>query len=166
MYRKQYGISAAESLTCPECASKRFRVGQGKVVCTNCGWTEKTAAGNKYGAKRTLSRDGMKRDSKFEASQADELDLRKRGKDILDYESQYKVTMWIYREDGVRAFKVEHKVDFRIHHNDGSFELLEAKGVETADWKWRRRLLEELWLPLHKDHDYTVVKQQKGVRYR
>ncbi len=116
---------------------------------------------NKYGAKRTLANDGIKRDSKFEATVADELALRKRAKDILDYDSQYKVEMWVYRKDGTPAFKVSHKVDFRIHHKDGSFELLEAKGVETTDYKWRRRLLEEVWLPEHLDHTYTVVKQTR-----
>lgn len=119
---------------------------------------------NKYGAKRTEAKDGMKRDSKFEASVADDLWLRKSVGDIKDYESQYKVEMWIYREDGLKAFSVSHKVDFRIHHNDDSYELYEAKGVETSDYRWRKRLLEELWLPFHKDHTYTVVKQNSYRR--
>ena len=129
-----------------------------KLTCTNCG--EKIGQTfNKYGAKRTKASDGMVRDSKYEASVADELYTRKLTGGIKDYDSQYKVEMWIYREDGVKAFSVKHKIDFRIHHNDGSYELLEAKGVETPDYKWRRKLLEELWLPLNKDHIYTVVKQ-------
>lgn len=115
---------------------------------------------NKYGAKKTTAKDGFKRDSKFEASVADDLLLRKQVGDILDYESQFKVEMWAHRSDGTPAFKVSHKVDFRIHHNDGSFELLEAKGVETADYKMRRKFLEYLWLPDHLDHIYTVVKQR------
>lgn len=117
--------------------------------------------GNKYGAKRTIANDGFKYDSKFEAGVADELLLRKKAKDIKDYERQYKVEIWCYRENGLKAFKVSHKVDFRIHHNDGSFELLEAKGVETADYKMRRKFLEEIWLPDHLDHTYTVVKQRR-----
>lgn len=118
--------------------------------------------GNKYGAKRTTAKDGIKRDSKFEAGVADELLLRKRAGDIKDYESQYKVEVWCYRENGLPAFKVSHKVDFRIHHNDGSYELLEAKGVETPDYIWRRKFLTEIWLPEHPDHTYTVVKQKSG----
>lgn len=114
--------------------------------------------GNKYGAKRTTF-NGRKFDSKFEAGVAQELELRKAGGDIKDYECQYKVEMWAYREDGVPAFKVSHKVDFRIHHHDGSFELVEAKGVETADYKMRRKFLENIWLPTHPDHTYTVIKQ-------
>lgn len=116
--------------------------------------------GNKYGAIRTVAKDGLKRDSKFEASVADELLLRKKAGDIKDYDSQYKIEAWCYRENGLPAFKVSHKVDFRIHHNDGSFELYESKGVETTDYKWRRKFLEQIWLPDHPDHTYTVVKQR------
>lgn len=116
--------------------------------------------GNKYGAKRTLGKDGIKRDSKFEASVADELLLRKQAGDILDYDTQFKVEMWAYDQNGKAAMKVSHKVDFRIHHLDGSFELYEAKGVETSDYKMRRRWLETFWLPFNLDHTYTVVKQQ------
>lgn len=116
--------------------------------------------GNKYGAKRTVAKDGVKRDSKFEASVADELYLRKEAGDILDYDSQYKVEMWAYDQNGKPAMKVNHKIDFRIHHKDGSYELYEAKGVETSDYKMRRKWLETFWLPFNLDHTYTVVKQR------
>jgi hypothetical protein len=119
--------------------------------------------GNKYGAKKT-EYDGYKYDSKFEASVAAELDLRVKAKDIKTYDRQYKVEVWCHRPDGLPAFKVSHKVDFRIHHNDGSFELYEAKGVETTDYKWRRKFLEEIWLPMNLDHTYTVVKQRSYRR--
>lgn len=158
MYRQQRSLPTTKSLICPDCQGTTFRLSGYKVECTNCGWKAQ-GGNNKYGAKRTEAKDGIKRDSRYEATVADELLLRKRGGDILDYDSQYKVIMEIYREDGVKAFSVSHKIDFRIHHKDGSFELVEAKGVETSDWKWRKRLLEELWLPLHPDHTYLVVKQ-------
>lgn len=148
-------------MTCPECGSTRFRVNYNKVTCTNCDYTINKRSSNKYGAKRTVANDGIKRDSKFEASVADELLLRKQTGDIKDYDSQYKVEMWAYDEHGKPAMKKTHKIDFRIHHNDGSFELYEAKGKETSDYLDRRRWLETFWLPLHKDHTYTVVKQQR-----
>jgi uncharacterized Zn finger protein (UPF0148 family) len=163
MYKQQSSLPAADTLTCPECGGRRFRVNAGKVVCTNCDWTEKR--GNKYGAKRQVALDGIKRDSKYEAAVADELRLRKLAKDIKDYDSQYKIEVWCYRADGTPAFKVSHKVDFRIHHNDGSYELLEAKGVETPDYQWRRKFLENIWLPEHPDHTYTVVKQGRGRKH-
>ncbi len=113
---------------------------------------------NKFNAKKTEF-NGYRYDSKFEASVAAELELRKKAKDILDYDKQFKVEMWAYDQNGKQAMKKSHKVDFRIHHKDGSFELLEAKGVETSDYKDRRRWLETFWLPFNLDHTYTVVKQ-------
>ena len=147
------------SAHCPECGSKRLILGKGKLTCSDCGHViGKTF--NKFGAKRTTAKDGITRDSKFEASVADDLLTRKLAGDIKDYDSQYKVEMWAHRPDGEPAFKVTHKVDFRIHHNDGSFELYEAKGAETADYRMRRKFLEHIWLPLHKDYSYTVIKQR------
>lgn len=113
---------------------------------------------NKFGAIRT-EYNGYKYDSKFEAGVAAELDLRVRAGDIKGFDKQYKVEMWAYDKNGKAAMKKSHKVDFRIHHNDGSFELYEAKGVSTADYRDRRRWLETFWLPEHPDHTYTVVKQ-------
>jgi hypothetical protein len=116
--------------------------------------------GSKYGAKRT-EYNGIIYDSKFEASVAQELDMRKAAGEIADWERQYKVEMWAYNKAGDPVIKKTHKVDFRVHLKDGSYELLEAKGVETADWRDRRRWLEKLWLPEHLDHTYTVVKQRR-----
>lgn len=165
MRKVTYGIDRnTGKMTCPECDGMRFKVNYKGVECTNCGWSMNGAASNKFGAKRTEAKDGLKRDSKFEAGQADELRLRKMANDIKDYDSQFKVTMPIYNAHGKKVHEVSHKVDFRIHHNDGSYELLEAKGVETTDYKFRRKLLEKLWLPEHLDHTYTVVKQQSYTR--
>lgn len=116
--------------------------------------------GNKYGAKSTIF-NGRRFDSKYEAGVAQELELRKQARNIFDYDCQYKIEAWAHTADGQKAFKVSHKVDFRIHHKDGSYELLEAKGIETADYKMRRKFLEYLWLPMHPDHIYTVVKQHR-----
>lgn len=157
MYTQQSTTSPIKSAECPACKSKRLMLKGGKLSCTNCGESIGATA-NKYGAKRTEFQ-GKIYDSKFEAGIAAELETRKRAKDIKDYETQYRIEAWAYRSDGTKAFMVRHKVDFRIHHNDGSYELYEAKGVETSDYKWRRKFLEEIWLPEHKDHIYTVIKQ-------
>lgn len=150
---------------CPQCGSSRLLYKYSKLECTNCGHVIGSRA-NKYGAKKTIANDGIKRDSKFEASVADDLLLRKQAGDIKDYESQYRVDIPIYRSDGVQALIVRHKVDFRVHHNDGSYELLEAKGVETSDYIWRRKMLENVWLPINKDHTYTVVKQNSNKNHK
>ncbi|NNM44299.1 MAG: DUF1064 domain-containing protein [Chlamydiae bacterium] len=119
--------------------------------------------GNKYGAKKTIFND-RKYDSKYEASIAQELDLRLKAKDILAVEPQFKIEVWCYREDGQKAFKVSHKIDFRVTNKDGSYTLIEAKGVETTDYLWRRKFLENIWLPEHLDHTYEVVKQSNNWR--
>lgn len=117
--------------------------------------------GNKYGAKRT-EYNGYKYDSKFEAGVAQELDLRLAAGDITAIDPQFKIEIWCYRENGLPAFKVSHKVDFRVTLKDSSYELIEAKGVETTDYLWRRKFLENIWLPEHLDYTYTVVKQRSG----
>jgi len=108
---------------------------------------------------------GRHYDSKFEASVAMTLDLMKRAGEIKDWEPQYKLEMWAYDKFGMAAMKKCHKVDFRVHENDGSFRLLEAKGFETQDYLDRRRWLECFWLPEHPDHIYEVVKE-KSKRWR
>lgn len=159
MFRTQNRLPAANELTCPECGHTRFLVNYNKVVCLNCGW-KASGGNNKYGAKRQEFK-GRHYDSKYEASVAQELDLRLMAKDILEVVPQFKIEAWAHRSDGSRAFLVKHKVDFRIQLKDGSYELIEAKGQETDDYKWRRKFLEHIWLPDHPDYTYTVVKQAR-----
>lgn len=119
--------------------------------------------GNKYGAQRATY-NGQNYDSMYEAQVAQELDLRQKAGDIKAWEVQYVVEILGHLPDGTVAYKQRHRVDFRIEHNDGSYELLEAKGVETRDYKMTRKLLEKLWLPLHPDHRYTMVKKTRYFR--
>lgn len=120
----------------------------------------KKGKNNKFGAKAT-EYNGRKYPSKFEAKTAADLDLRVRAGDIIKWEAQFKCEIWAYNRHGEKACMVSHKVDFRTHNNDGSFTLLEAKGVETADYKMRRKFLLSLWLPENDDHDYVVLYQDK-----
>lgn len=125
-----------------------------------------TRTSNKFGAKRT-EYNGSKYDSKFEAGVAHDLDLQLRAGLIAGWERQFKIECMPYTEAGdpVPECKVSHKVDFRVQNLDGSYTLLEAKGLETSDYKTRRKWLEKFWLPAHPDHDYQVVKQgKKGWR--
>ena len=113
----------------------------------------KKAAPGKYNATRTIY-NGYPYDSKFEAQTAMQLDWRKRAGDIKDWQRQFMIE--IRAPNGELILK--HKVDFRIEHNDGSYELWECKGFEQRDWKIIKRLIETLWLPAHLDHVYTVAK--------
>ena len=158
MYRQRAKQGMPKSARCQECDSTSMLFSGGKIICKNCGHVVtvvRAPRSNKYGAKRTEF-NGKTYDSKYEASVSMELYARKQAGEIKDYETQFKTETWCYRADGTKAFKVSHKVDFRVHHHDGSFELIEAKGVETADYKMRRKFLEEIWLYEHPDHTYTV----------
>lgn len=83
----------------------------------------KKAAPGKYNATRTIY-NGYPYDSKFEAQTAMSLDWRKRARDIKDWARQFPIEI----RSSAGELVVRHKVDFRIEHNDGSFELLECKG--------------------------------------
>lgn len=115
------------------------------------------AKGSKYGNKRQTY-GGYIYDSRAEAAVAMELDARKHAGEIVDWERQFRVEMWAHDRHGTPRLKLTHKVDFRLHHHDGTYELLEVKGLATADYRMRRRWLEKLWLPEHPDHRYTVRK--------
>ena len=118
---------------------------------------------SKYGAKKT-EYNGYIYDSKFEAGVAQELDWRLKAGEIKDWERQFKVEMWAYDKDGNPALKKTHKIDFRVHELDGSYTLLEAKGVETQDYRDRRKWLMKLWMPEHLDHVYEVVYDNRKPR--
>ena len=125
---------------------------------------------NKYNAVKTFGRcsDGSQRkfDSKFEAAVADELYMRLQAGEIKDYECQFMVEMIPYTSTGeaIPKLKVKHKVDFRVHENDGSYTLTEVKGMETTDWRRRRDWLLNLWIPDNLDHEYVVLKQNNNWR--
>lgn len=162
MFIQKYEKDALKNIVCKECSSTSVLYQYGAITCRNCGMVIIHAnKSNKYGAIKTVARDGLRRDSKFEASVADELWLRKKSGDIVDYDTQYKVVIQIYDNSGVAIDKITHKVDFRIHHLDGSYELYEAKGKETNDYRWRRRFLEKIWLKENTDHIYTVRKMRQ-----
>ena len=154
------------SATCQKCGSTRVRYQGGTITCANCGHEiYKPKRRNKYNASPTTARDGRKRDSKFEASVADELLMLKSAGTILDYDSQFKVELNIYDKQGAVAFTKTWKVDFRVHNNDGSFTLLEAKGLEGDDYKWKRDILTNVWLPEHLDYDFEVRKQRSTKKF-
>ena len=120
---------------------------------------------NKYGNQYAYH-GGKRYDSKFEASVAQDLELMQKAGEIQGFDTQYKVDIYAYDVDGVQVKLCSHKVDFRIHHNDGTYELLEAKGRETQDYKWRRMCLENFWLPEQPDYDYRVIKNDGYVDWR
>jgi hypothetical protein len=93
-------------------------------------------------------------DSRFEAQKAMELDwLLKAGK-IKAWQRQFPIEIRDHQGKLIRR----HKVDFRAHLNDDSYELIETKGWEDFNYKGLKRLIVSRWLPEHPDYSYTVVK--------
>lgn len=108
---------------------------------------------NKYGNTK-CNFEGYIYDSKLEADYAQELSLRKKAGDILEWERQFKVSI------DINGYHIcNYYVDFRVLEKDESYTLTELKGMETDVWRMKRKLLEAIWLPEHLDHQYEVVKQ-------
>ena len=57
-------------------------------------------------------------------------------------------------------------MDFRAKLKDGSYELVEAKGMEMPDYIIKRRLIEAVYLHQHPDHTYIVIKRDKNWKPR
>ncbi len=120
-------------------------------------YTQKTYH-NKYKAIRQTY-NGVNYDSKLEASRAYELDMLVKAGQIKGYERQYKVELYYYDAKGQRYNSKSWKIDFRVENNDGSFTLEEVKGLELPDFKFKRELLENVWLVDNLDHNLVVLKQ-------
>lgn len=116
----------------------------------------------KYKNKKTLY-NGFMYDSKYEASVARDLDLRVNTLEIKGFDNQFKIELRVYDSTRSIAFIKKHKVDFRIHNWDTTFTLLEAKGVETTEYRWIRKMILTLWLPFHADYSYEVISKKKGL---
>lgn len=104
--------------------------------------------------------------SRFEASVGDELYRLKEVGDIIDYDTEYTVRVICYDRSGKKFFEFDHKIDFRIHCLDGSYKLVESKGLDSEDWIWRKRLFLAFWMPEHLDHEYIVRRQNYTRRER
>lgn len=103
-------------------------------------------------------------DSGFEGTCYEELLLMQKAGEFTHIERQFKIRIPIYLKDGTVSSYVNHKVDFCCASPDGSFLLVEAKGREFPDWKWRKRLLEEVWLKENPEYEYEIWKDNRGYR--
>lgn len=99
-----------------------------------------------------------KNDSKFEASIAQDLELRKKAGDIKDFKEQVKIPLI------VNGYVVcDYTIDFVIEHNDGTIEYREAKGYATDVWKLKWKLFEALYSD---KPDVTLVVEYQGKNWR
>lgn len=115
--------------------------------------------GSKYGATKTVY-NNRKYDSKFEAKIAQELDLRMRAGEFVNVEPQYRIPLYVYLPDGEKANIFTYICDFRCEKPDGSYLLVEAKGYVTDTYRTKRKILDLVWLPDHKDYEFEEIRQR------
>ena len=119
-------------------------------------------SGNKYHSNSTQF-EGITYHSKLEAAYAEELSLRVMAKDIKSWERQVKLDLKVNGQHITNYY-----IDFIIHHNDGSREFVETKGLELGEWKMKWRILEATFddFKEHADDRLTVVKQSSWAKPR
>lgn len=98
---------------------------------------------SKYGARKTVV-DNIKFDSAAEAKYYNQLKLRKRIRDITDFELQpVFVLLDPFRKNGKFFRGIKYIADFKIIHLDGSVEIVDVKGVRTDVYRMKRMLFEQ-----------------------
>jgi len=104
--------------------------------------------------------DGQKYDSGFEASYAAELELRRKGNDILGWDRQVKIAL------NVNGYHIcNYYIDFVVHNKDGTKEYVETKGYATDMWRMKWKLFEALYSD-KPNVILTVVKQRNNFTMR
>lgn len=158
-YRSKHEPDELKNQKCPECGSSNFIYKGTKIFCYNCD----ELIGERFNSFGSKKKDKSKvKDSLFEGSIEDYLDLRLRAGDIAGYDKQFTLRVDIHAPNGERVATKSHKVDFCVHELDNSFTLLEAKGVHTVDYQWRRDVVVAIWRELHPEYEYEVIQQRSG----
>lgn len=106
---------------------------------------------HKFQAIRTEC-DGIKFDSKAEALYYKELLLRKRAGDIVFFLRQVP----FYLTGGVK-----YVCDFQEFHSDGTVHFIDVKGVQTSEFKAKKKMVEALY-PI----EIEIVKIKNGRSIR
>lgn len=106
---------------------------------------------NKYRNERTEV-DGLYYDSKKEANYAAELVLRYRAKDIKGFERQVTIPLYVGQ-----YHICDYRIDFVVHHFDGTTEYVEVKGFVTPLWRLKWKIFEALY-STKKNVRLTIVK--------
>lgn len=107
---------------------------------------------------RKVEIDGITFDSKAEARYYKELQLRKRAGDIQFFRLQprYQV-MPAFEKGGIKYRAIHYVADFEIHHNDGSIEVVDVKGMITEVAKIKFKLFHKRY-----PHKLTLVRWERG----
>lgn len=112
---------------------------------------------NKYGATKTIF-NGRRYHSKLEAKVAQELDLRMKAGEFTNVTPQYRIKLYVYLPDNSKVNIFDYIVDFKCDRPDGTFLLVEAKGMETQVFRIKKKILDLVWLPEHPEYEYEIIK--------
>lgn len=107
---------------------------------------------NKFGAIMTVY-NGRRYHSKAESLYARDLDLRQKAGDILHWRPQVSYPIMV-NGDKICTYVM----DFVVTYPDGVIELVEIKGMETAVFKLKAKLLRATYLKDHPEIIYTIVR--------
>lgn len=98
--------------------------------------------------------DGVRYDSGFEGQYAYHLDQQLKKKLIKSWQRQVTIPLV------VNGYHVcDYKIDFIVHHHDGTTEYVETKGRHFPDWKLKWKLFEALYSDIP-GNKLTIVQQE------
>jgi len=100
-------------------------------------------------------------DSREEAEYCLKLQLLKRAGEIQDFRSQVVYSLDLTDEFGKKHHIANHRVDFEVTNKEGKTEIHEYKGVETFEWRMKRRLFEFIY-----PHIPYKVMREKDLLFR
>ena len=116
-----------------------------------------------WGRAKKQTYNGNQYDSKFEASYAQELDLRKKAGEITGYDTQVNLEL------KVNGYVVcDYRIDFIVYYPEsagGIIEYVETKGYATPTWRLKWKLFEALYTDLPNTR-LLVVKQKNNWKMR
>ena len=122
------------------------------IVQNNKLYSKKYQNRNKYKAvKQTFN--GRSYHSKKEAEYAQQLHLRKLAGEITEIIPQYPLRLYVKDKKICNYF-----IDFKITLADGTVQLIEVKGFETALWRLKWKLTEALLDELEPGAELVLVK--------
>ncbi|EST12063.1 hypothetical protein P343_08090 [Sporolactobacillus laevolacticus DSM 442] len=95
----------------------------------------------KFNAKKTTV-DGIQFDSEIEARYYVQLKWLKKAGEIKRFERQPR---FMLQEAGITPYgekysRIEYVADFKVYRNDGSIEIIDVKGLETAVFRMKKKL--------------------------
>lgn len=114
---------------------------------------------NKFNAKK-VTVDGFKFDSQAEADYWLYLkELWQEGK-ILEIELQpkYELQPKFTNPRGSKILPINYKADFLVTYKDGSKQVIDVKGMETADFKLKKKMFEY-------KYDQSLILVCKAPKY-